>query len=254
LLPECLDDHTGQDNPVRIVEAFVEERDLLSQGLGGADSAATSRQEYRPAVLLKLYTYGYLNRIQFSRPLAREAQRNVELMWLTGRLAPDFKTIADFPHDNGAGIRNVYKRFIGLCRDLKLFSQAIAAIEGSKFKAVNSRATLMLLEVGAVRRRSILLAPSRAWHAAGSCRLGSCMESLPGSRMSPSHDRLTPPTRCKRPRINEHAPRSRRRVSGRPCFSSAAQVLTFCKDGLLCAWSCLHQRNHHRMPNVETES
>lgn len=101
--------------------------------------AATGRPAYHPGVLLKLYIYGYLNRIQSSRRLEREAQRNVELMWLTGRLAPDFKTIADFRHYNGAGIRNVCKRFIGLCRDLKLFSQAIVAIDGSKFKAVNSR-------------------------------------------------------------------------------------------------------------------
>jgi hypothetical protein len=90
-------------------------------------------------VLLKLYIYGYLNRIQSSRRLECEAQRNVELMWLTGRLAPDFKTIADFRHDNGAGIRNVCKRFVGMCRELKLFTQAIVAIDGSKFKAVSSR-------------------------------------------------------------------------------------------------------------------
>ena len=103
------------------------------------EPAATGRPSYHPAVLLKLYIYGYLNRIQSSRRLEREAQRNVELMWLTGRLAPDFKTIADFRRDNGAGIRNVCRRFVGLCRDLKLFSQAIVAIDGSKFKAVNSR-------------------------------------------------------------------------------------------------------------------
>lgn len=139
LLPECLDDYIGQDNPVRVVDAFVEELDLRSLGFQGADPAATGRPAYHPSVLLKLYIYGYLNRIQSSRRLEREAQRNVELMWLTGRLAPDFKTIADFRHHNSAGIRNVCKRFIGLCRDLKLFSQAIVAIEGSKFKAVNSR-------------------------------------------------------------------------------------------------------------------
>lgn len=139
LLPACLDDYIGQDNPVRVVEAFVEELDLVSLGFEGAQPAATGRPSYHPAVLLKLYIYGYLNRIQSSRRLEREAQRNVELMWLTGRLAPDFKTIADFRRDNAAGIRNVCRRFIGLCRDLKLFSQAIVAIDGSKFKAVNSR-------------------------------------------------------------------------------------------------------------------
>lgn len=96
LLPECLDDYIGQDNPVRIVDAFVEELNLLTLGFAGADPAVTGRPAYHPAVLLKLYIYGYLNRIQSSRRLEREAQRNVELMWLTGRLAPDFKTIADF--------------------------------------------------------------------------------------------------------------------------------------------------------------
>jgi transposase len=139
LLPECLDDYIGEDNPVRIVDAFVEELDLQSLGFRGVDPAATGRPAYHPAVLLKLYIYGYLNRIQSSRRLEREAQRNVELMWLTGRLTPDFKTIADFRHHNGAGIRNVCKRFIAMCRELKLFTQAIVAIDGSKFKAVNSR-------------------------------------------------------------------------------------------------------------------
>lgn len=139
MLPECLDDYIGEDNPVRIVDAFVEELDILSLGFKGADPAVTGRPAYHPAVLLKLYIYGYLNRIQSSRRLEREAQRNVELMWLTGRLAPDFKTISDFRHHNGTGIRNVCKRFISLCRELKLFSQAIVAIDGSKFKAVNSR-------------------------------------------------------------------------------------------------------------------
>ncbi len=139
LLPECLDDYIGEDNPVRIVDAFVEELDLLALGFGGADPAVTGRPGYHPGVLLKLYIYGYLNRIQSSRRLEREAQRNVELMWLTGRLAPDFKTIADFRHNNALGIRNVCRRFVGLCRELKLFSQTIVAIDGSKFKAVNSR-------------------------------------------------------------------------------------------------------------------
>ncbi|MFE8647294.1 IS1182 family transposase [Sphingomonas sp. NCPPB 2930] len=139
MLPECLDDYIGEDNPVRVVDIFVEELDLLGLGFKSADPAATGRPAYHPAVLLKLYIYGYLNRIQSSRRLEREAQRNVELMWLTGRLAPDFKTIADFRRNNGVGIRNVCKRFIAMCRQLKLFSQAIVAIDGSKFKAVNSR-------------------------------------------------------------------------------------------------------------------
>jgi transposase len=139
LLPECLDDYIAEDNPVRVVDAYVEELDLKELGFEGAEPAVTGRPAYHPAVLLKIYIYGYVNRIQSSRRLEREAQRNVELMWLTGRLAPDFKTIADFRRDNGPGIRNVCRRFIVLCRDLKLFSEALVAIDGSKFKAVNSR-------------------------------------------------------------------------------------------------------------------
>ena len=139
LLPACLDDYIAEDNPVRAVDAFVEELDLQALGFAGAEPAETGRPAYHPAVLLKLYVYGYLNRIASSRRLEREAQRNVELMWLTGRLAPDFKTIADFRRANGAGIRNVCRRFVQLCRELKLFTQAIVAIDSSKFKAVNSR-------------------------------------------------------------------------------------------------------------------
>jgi transposase len=139
LLPECLDDFAAEDNPVRIIEAFVEELDLASLGFDGAMPSTTGRPSYHPAVLLKIYIYGYLNRVQSSRRLERECQRNVELMWLTGRLAPDFKTIADFRRDNGIGIRNVCRRFVMLCRELKLFSQALVAIDGSKFKAVNTR-------------------------------------------------------------------------------------------------------------------
>ncbi len=139
LIPECLDDFVGADNPVRVVDAFVDELDLQELGFEGSTPAATGRPSYHPAVLLKIYIYGYLNRIQSSRRLERECQRNLELMWLTGRLAPDFKTIADFRHDNGKGIRNVCRRFVVLCRELDLLSQAIVAIDGSKFKAVNNR-------------------------------------------------------------------------------------------------------------------
>src|SRR5438270_612636 len=134
LLPKYLDDYIAEDNPVRVVDAFVDELDLRALGFEGADPAATGRPSYHPAVLLKLYIYGYLNRTPSSRRLEREAQRNVELMWLTGRLAPDFKTIADFRRTNGEGIRNVCRRFVQLCRDLKLFTQAIVAIDSSKFK------------------------------------------------------------------------------------------------------------------------
>ena len=139
LLPECLDDYVGPDNPVRVVEAFVEQLDLRQMGFEGIDPLATGRPSYHPAVLLKLYIYGYLNRIQSSRRLEREAQRNVELMWLTGRLMPDFKTIANFRKDNGPALRKVCRQFIVLCRQLNLFTQALVAIDGSKFKAVNNR-------------------------------------------------------------------------------------------------------------------
>jgi len=139
LLPECLDDYIGEDNPVRVIDVFIDALDLTGLGFDGMAPAVTGRPAYHPAVLLKIYVYGYLNRLQSSRRLERETQRNVELMWLTGRLTPDFKTIADFRKDNGPAIRRVCREFIVLCRRLKLFSEAIVAIDGSKFKAVNNR-------------------------------------------------------------------------------------------------------------------
>ena len=139
LLPECLDDFVAEDNPVRVIDAFIGELDLDALGFEGVTPASTGRPSYHPAVLLKIYIYGYLNHIQSSRRLERECQRNLELMWLIGRLAPDFKTIADFRRDSGTGIRNVCRRFVVLCRELNLFSQAVVAIDGSKFKAVNNR-------------------------------------------------------------------------------------------------------------------
>ena len=139
LFPERLEDYVGEDNPVRVVDAFVEHLDLTTLGFGRAIAQATGRPGYHPATLLKIYIYGYLNRVQSSRRLEREAQRNVELMWLTGQLAPDFKTIADFRRENGAAIRKVCREFVVLCRRLGLFTQALVAIDGSKFKAVNNR-------------------------------------------------------------------------------------------------------------------
>lgn len=144
LLPECLDDYITEDNPVRAVEAFIDELDLLGLGFAGMEPTATGRPSYHPSILLKLYLYGYLNRIQSSRRLERECQRNIELMWLTGKLAPDFKTIADFRRDNGEAIRNVSRQFVMLCRRLNLFSQAVVAIDGSKFKAVNAHEGVLL--------------------------------------------------------------------------------------------------------------
>ena len=139
LLPESLDDFVSETNPVRVIDVFVDELKLRKLGFAGVDPAATGRPSYHPAILLKLYIYGYLNRIQSSRRLEREAQRNVELMWLLGRLAPDFKTIADFRKNNPKAIRAVCRQFVGLCRELGLFTEAVVAIDGSKFKAVNNR-------------------------------------------------------------------------------------------------------------------
>src|ERR1700693_2183964 len=139
LFPECLEDWIGEDNPVRVIDLFVDRLDLAGLEFDGVDPEATGRPAYHPSVLLKLYIYGYLNRVQSSRRLEREAGRNVEVMWLTGRLVPDHKTIADFRKDNGRAIRQGCARFIMLCRALGLFADVSVAIDGSKFKAVNNR-------------------------------------------------------------------------------------------------------------------
>src|SRR5471030_2329739 len=139
LLPEYLDDYVSQENPVRVIDVFVDELDLGALGFVGVVPEATGRPAYHPGVMLKIYVYGYINQIASSRRLEREAQRNVEMMWLTQRLAPDFKTIADFRKDNGPAIRAACRQFIALCRRLDLFVHAVAAIDGSKFKAVNTR-------------------------------------------------------------------------------------------------------------------
>ncbi len=138
LLPETLDDYVADDNPVRVVEAFIGELDLAALGFAGMMPASTGRPAYHPSTLLKIYLYGYLNRVQSSRRREREAQRNVELMWLTGRLAPDFKAIANFRRDNGHALRAVCRQFVMLCRSLHMFGQATVAVGGSKFKAVNN--------------------------------------------------------------------------------------------------------------------
>src|SRR5881398_1335992 len=134
LLPHSLEDYVGEENPVRVIEVFIDELDLAALGFAGMMPAATGRPAYHPSTMLKIYLYGYLNRVQSSRRLEREAQRNVELMWLTGRLAPDFKTIANFRQANGAAIRSVCSQFIALCRQLGLFTRAVVAIDGSKMK------------------------------------------------------------------------------------------------------------------------
>ncbi len=138
LFPEQLDDYLAEDNAVRVIDVFIDELNLSGLGFK-THSEKTGRPAYHPQILLKLYVYGYLNRIQSSRRLEREAHRNVELMWLTGRLTPDFKTIADFRKNNGKAIRLVCREFIMLCKKLNLFAEAFVAIDGSKFKAVNNR-------------------------------------------------------------------------------------------------------------------
>jgi transposase len=139
LLPEAVDDYVGSDNPVRFIDVFVDGLDLAAAGFGRVEPKVTGRPAYAPADLLKLYIYGYLNRVQSSRRLEREAGRNVEVMWLLGRLAPDHKTIADFRKDNGGAIKKVCARFVELCRRMGLLTKASVAIDGSKFKAVNNR-------------------------------------------------------------------------------------------------------------------
>jgi transposase len=157
LLPDSLEDYVTDDNPVRmarqtgrshpdcraapvrVIDVFIGELDLAAMGFAGVAPEATGRPAYHPATLLKIYLYGYLNRIQSSRRLERETQRNIELMWLTWRLMPDFKTIADFRRDNGPAIRAACKHFVMLCRQLNLFTRSVVAVDGSKFKAVNTR-------------------------------------------------------------------------------------------------------------------
>ena len=188
LLPDRLEDFVHEDNPVRVVDAFVEALDLSELGFEAANRVAGGRPAYHPAVLLKIYIYGYLNRIQSSRRLEREAQRNLELIWLTGRLAPDFKTIADFRKDNGAAITAVCSRFVALCRSMKVFSHAIVAIDGSKLKAVNSRDRNFT--VGKVRGRRQQLEESVARYLAELDRADRDPALLPEGRAPHLKDKM----------------------------------------------------------------
>ena len=138
LLPESLDEYIAEDSAVRVIDVFIDDLDISGLGFK-TEAASTGRPGYHPKMMLKLYVYGYLNRVQSSRRLEREAQRNVELMWLTGRLAPDFKTIADFRKGNGIAVRLVCREFVMLSRKLGLFADTFVAIDGSKFKVVNTR-------------------------------------------------------------------------------------------------------------------
>jgi len=138
LFPEQIDDYVDEDNSSRVIDVFIDRLELSGLGFK-TEPAGTGRPGYNPATMLKIYVYGYMNNVQSSRRLEAEARRNVELIWLTGRLVPDFKTIADFRKDNGEAIRLVCREFVVLCRKLNLFSQAFVAIDGAKFKAVNTR-------------------------------------------------------------------------------------------------------------------
>lgn len=138
LFPERLDDSISDDNPVRFIDLFIDELNLLKLGFDKVEPADTGRPSYHPSTLLKIYIYGYLNRIQSSRRLERETKRNLELIWLTGRLSPDFKTIADFRKDNGPSIKKVCSKFVLLCRHMGMFTESVIAVDGSKFKAINS--------------------------------------------------------------------------------------------------------------------
>lgn len=161
LLPECLDDWVEGDNPVRAIDAFVDELDLAALGFD-IEPAAAGRPAYHAAVLLKLYIYGYLNRVQSSRRLEREAGRNLEVIWLLGRLMPDDEVIADFRKDNGPAIKKVCARFVELCREMGLLTTASVAIDGSKFKAVNNRDRNFTK--GKVERRRLQIEESIARH------------------------------------------------------------------------------------------
>lgn len=139
LLPERIEDYISEENAVRVVDVFVDELDLFELGFKSAEPKVTGRPAYHPSTMLKLYVYGYLNKIQSSRKLEREANRNLELMWLLNRLAPDFKTIADFRKDNGSAIKAACRQFMMICKQLNLFAESLIAIDGSRFKAVNNR-------------------------------------------------------------------------------------------------------------------
>jgi len=165
LLPECLDDWVDESNPVRAVDVFVDALELRELGFDGVTPAATGRPGYHPSPMLKLYIFGYLNRVQSSRRLEREAGRNLEVMWLTGRLVPDHKTIADFRKDNGPAIKKVCAQFVALCRKMGLLEKASVAIDGSKFKAVNSRDNNFTK--GKMERRLAQIEEVRAADAAG---------------------------------------------------------------------------------------
>src|SRR6202163_1761615 len=139
LLPEAVDDYVDADNPVRFIDVFVDELDLSAAGFVRVAAKATGRPGYSPADLLKLYIYGYLNRVRSSRRLETESHRNIEVIWLLRSLKPDFKTIADFRRDNRDAFRPIFRQFVLLCRQLDLFGRALLAVDGTRIKAVNNK-------------------------------------------------------------------------------------------------------------------
>jgi transposase len=139
LLPEAVDDYVGSDNPVRFIDAFVDGLDLAAAGFGRVEAKATGRPGYAPGDLLKLYIYGYLNRVRSSRRLEAECRRNIEVIWLLRTLKPDFKTIADFRRDNRGAFKSVFRQFVLLCRRLDLYGRELLAVDGTRIKAVNNK-------------------------------------------------------------------------------------------------------------------
>lgn len=139
LFPENIEDYISEDNPVRVIDVYVESLDLQSLGFRKYEPNTTGRPMYSPKDMLKLYVYGYMNRIRSSRRLETESKRNLEVMWLMKKLSPDYKTIARFRHDNAVALKNVFRNFVKLCLNLDLYGKELIAVDGSKFKAVNSK-------------------------------------------------------------------------------------------------------------------
>ena len=191
LLPEAVDDYVEADNSVRFIDAFVEGLDLAGAGFARVEAKATGRPGYAPGDLLKLYIYGYLNRVRSSRRLEREAQRNIEVIWLLRGLKPDFKTIADFRRDNRGAFKSVFRQFVLLCRRLDLYGRELLAVDGTRIKAVNNK------------DRNFTRSSLRAFIRAADERLneylnGSTMATPKTGRQAAEHARRISPRRSRR--------------------------------------------------------
>src|SRR5215472_12107036 len=234
LLPHCLDDYVTENNPVRVIEAFIDELDLAPLGFDGVVPETTGRPAYHPATLLKIYLYGYLNRVQSSRRLEREAQRNIELMWLTGRLAPDFKTIADFRKDNGPAIRATCRQFVMLCRRLDLFSETVIAIDGSRFgcehsgQELHARCDRASYGAGRSQYRTLLIGTGHSRSARGRGRR-SQIDSAKGQARPPEATDAAPARdgdRSRRARSADLADRIQMLAQWRPAAKAPASSAT----------------------------